>query len=497
MATPPQFLATRWRGGAGFQQVLLYDNGADVSQLGSDLSSSATDPSTNANSAFRNFAIKYAGRVFTHGLDGIYEKDDPTTATGAYTRVFTFTNAVLSSTGALSRCGLFPMRIGNTPRLVTAYRDASGTSNWRAVIYNPSTNSWSEGAVATLTPITFLTDVITYNNTLHIIGNASNTERALIYDPGTDGWTALNGAPQEPFPGSDLNTGLFIHKNRLLAISNDNTNIRLAEFSAGAWDWIATLEAEPTGSGAMLGAKFCGWSDGTDIRVLYMTSYGGLSNGWRAARVNDTTYAETNISAILPASLRHSDDGGSFAGNKNLQRFWVLTDMQTDPTSPKVYLYHTTEANSEGDTYSVYEYIDDATEMTTPVDTGGDSYAHAIPSGGGQHIGGSRFWTNTTAGHLDSLITDASEGTDAITFTYRGYNDSGGSRTLTVYFSTDGGLTLTQASLSAATGGSSSLSGNTVINVDPDGTTDYTVTVDYGLSGISDGDRVQYYLQLA
>ena len=230
---------------------------------------------------------------------------------------------------------------------------------------------------------------------------------------------------------------------------------------------------------------------------MYISDENG-AEGWKFSRLNDS-FDETDLSStVLPSSLRSTDDGGTFAGVTERQRMSILVDMQTDPTTPKVFIYHASEANSEGDSFSVYEYIDDSTEMTSPVDTGGDSFSHAIPTGNGQHMGGCRFWTNTTAGQLDALIMDATEGADDIVLDYHAFNDDGGNRTLTVYFSKNGSGILAQASLSAATGGSSTLSGNTVITVDPDdGTTDYTVTVDYGLSGIEDGDRVQYYLQLA
>ena len=244
MATPPEHLAFRMRGAAGNQQVLLYDNGADVSQLGDDLGTVATGFSVSSTAFHRNYAIKYNGRIFGVSWDGIYEKDDPTTDTGAYTQAFAFTIPQTTALGRIGRSGLYPMRIGSEPRLVCIYNVSTAT--YRAVIYNPSTNAWSEGDTGTPGggAISVYSTALVFNNTLHIVGSASNAERNLQYDPGTDGFTSV----VDPFPSNDLTTGMFIHKNRLFAIANDGTDNRLAELTGGQWTFVKTLKSRPTGT---------------------------------------------------------------------------------------------------------------------------------------------------------------------------------------------------------------------------------------------------------
>ena len=490
MAVPPPYLAMKYRSAAGFEEVLLCENGLDVSTLGSALADTATGKNP-VNAMGRSYCRKYAGQIFAFGSINVFSKDDPTARAGGYTSVLAL--SIPSTTEEMSWSGLHPVAVGGEPRLVGFYYTTTANV-YHAVIFNPLTSVWSLGAATNLgNSMTEMRDARVHNNLLYVTGSSATSPRTIVYAPGTDTYVLSTTSPGT---ANDFGGSMFVHKNKLYGLGQlANSFHVLKEFVGGVWTVVKTFTTIcPTGLG---GTQAIGPSAAESIGgeiICLMLSEDAGGDGLKAFSLNDAL-TETDISVpFVPVALRTNADGGPGIQATTSRVSW-LTDMVTDPTTPRYWVQFTGNNSDEGETPTLYSFLNKTTELF-PEDSGGNAWV-VFPGQGAFH-GGSHYWSDAGWGFGDCLITGNAAIADGARLSFRGWNDSGSAdKTARIFFSLTGDAALSQAVLKGtATGGTATRVANTVENIDADGITTYTLDVSYSGSGITPGGRVQFYLQL-
>lgn len=455
MAIPPPILVMRHRSNSGGTMQPLRYQGATQADIGTAFGSAV---GYNVDHSPRNHVIQFGGNLYAVGNDGIYKKDDPTIQTGSWTIDYTY--GITPITGGMSTIsGLYPVNIGGTASLMMVYRTVNSTS-WRIVTFDGS--SWSETGTITSSAAcdTFKSSII-YRNQLHIIGEASASfHPALVFNPAT----GTVDSPSEPFSGAD-DPSMCIFNDRLFAQYQNGNDRSLAEYT-GTWTFITNIYTPGVNPRTLnyRGAQSALMTDGT-----YMYAFWGINNpsGTQKCIQIDNTLTPTDITGtVLPASLT------SITAIEAATAHWMCVyDTNTSPGSSQPWLYYAAN-DVAGTTFTVFEWVNDSTEMVVQ-DTGGD-VAHSLPT---EVAGGERIWT---AGELDIKITGVSAGIGGEVINFMAYGDPGSAdKTVTFQWTNEGEPTTNQATLTGtATGGSAARSGNSVINVDADGTTTYTITWD-------------------
>ncbi len=479
---PPPLLFMRTRSGAD-QSVQRY-SGATPASVGSGFS---TIEDYLNDDCPRNRVVQFENDLYTVGRDGVYKKDDPTTLTGPWSADFTF--ATPSGAGTSNRrSGLYVIYDGDQAKLTAIYGTASaGSDDWRAVIYDANTATWSETAeFANVAAMLTMGTELVFNNVLHIIGDSL----AMTWDVAGSALTARSS----PFQATRQDQDLCVFNGRLFCVYKSNTDdISLAEYTSGAWTIVpaATAFAPYSTATAFTAARMSLFTDGTFMYALVGSDDFVASSGWRCYQF-DAALSPTDITAaVLPASLISTGDGGTFAGTITNERFFAYPDADTTPGSLTIWLYHAA-APTAGTSFSLYQWNGPATLIGsggTPDDSGGD-VAHAPVAFSA--IGGDRAWT---AGELDIRVTQRVSVLGGQRIYFKAWGQAGfADKTVQFRFSTEGESALTVATLRAAsaTGGTAAVSGNTIVNVDADdGVTEFSAIWDTPLDGLTSGQRAQ------
>jgi len=454
MAIPPPILVLRHRSG-GTMQPIRYQ-GATQADIGTAF---GTAVGYNGNRTPRNHIVQFGGELFSIGHDGVYQKDDPTIQTGTWTRVYTYTATPDVSTGSRIS-GLYPVNNGGTASLMMVYGVNGNTLAWRVVTFDGTT--WGESATVTfgggLTIDTLKAEII-YRNQLHILGQASGgtISTAALFSPAGTGSAAAG-----LFTGDDPSVCVF--NDRLFMQKTTGANRVLREFT-GTWNDVATIST----TGRALNyqsAQSALMTDGTSMFAFWGAD--NIGGGTQRCFEISASLSPTDItSTVLPSALT-SAIGGTEAASAH----WMCVyDSNTTPGSTQPWLYYAASFVS-GTSFTTYQWNGNASVITV-TDTGGD-VAHSLPT---EVAGGERIWT---AGELDIKITGVAPtfGGETISFTATG--DAGSAdKTVTFQWTNEGEPTSLSATLTgAATGGTATRSGNSVINVDADGTTTYTAIWD-------------------
>jgi hypothetical protein len=219
-------------------------------------------------------------------------------------------------------------------------------------------------------------------------------------------------------------------------------------------------------------------SDGTNLYYIGLIQSGNA--GFVVVEISDPDSLPgvyvggiSGSNQVLPTELTAFNEGGTGFANVDARLIHV-PDTQTTPGTPDHYFYFTLSANP-GTPWQLYKWNGNASLMTTVGPVGGDS-GHAIPTAGA--AGGERIFS-AVASDNDIVITSRTTVSGGIQVTFRAYSPSGSaSGTVRFWISLEGESATTQAALTTpVTGGSASLSGDTVITVTADNTTDYTVVI--------------------
>jgi len=468
----PAFLFVDAKTGAGgaTNAAFRYVN-ATPQQIGNTFGADFISP--DSISAPRNGLIQFQGELYAMVRDGIFQKDDPTSMTGAWSSALVFTSTDASD---VRTTGLYPMEIAGVQNLVGVFGSGSDTT-WKWVKFDGTT--WTQGGgVAIGLSIQRIHDVVVWNGVLYWVGSAGGTATVTSFDPGSDSFSSST-----PFGASSVyNIHCFcIYQGRLFMLDSITGDAYLTEFVGGVWVNAYGMTFLNNAGFSQANTKWCLFTDGTNMYAFVMRDN---TAGWKAYEFDSSLVLTEITNTVLPAALKSPIDGGSFPNLPSGPRCVVCYDVDSVPGSTSIYLYFAVNSNT-GTALTMFQWNGNAALLTS-VDTGGDAW-HSPPSGYSNH--GERIWT---AGELDIRITSRMSvlGGEQIFFTCYG---GGTGRKMKLYYSVDGEPLLTEAALiGPVTGGSATLNTgmNQVEDIDADGSTIYSIIWDAPTDGITFGQRV-------
>lgn len=450
----------------------------------------------------RNAVIHVGGSLYAVTYDGVYklQPDGVTWSNAAIDGGFPYSNPDLVGGGARARGGLYVVPIGVTPSLVNWYKTTTSAAHLRGLTLNLNTGTWSEQADVNTGDDLGSTDggsphsEISFQN-LIFFGTAEDSPGVVhqrSYNPQTGAFSSY-AHPISNVAGLNYVADYCVMDNLLFMLtpidvgSGVTGRPQIYQFNGTHWNTaVATLDTVSANLGATNGGvcRWCLFTDGTNLYAFCLVNTSGGNYGWRAYRITSGFVVTDITTAVLPTSLRSTDDGGT--GVVQTARFTKMIDSDTVPATPAFYLWHTTN-NSVGVARDLYQWVDDATPMTL-VDTGGDA-ADAAPALA--QAGGERIWTN---GEMDILITNRLPVLGGERIFFKAWGSVGlADKIVRFYFNKFGEPIAQQMTLTGtATGGTAIRVGSQVNNVEADdGATEYSVIWDIGADLVNTGDRVQ------
>lgn len=463
----------------------LYEK-ATVTQLGNTF---GTNYTANILSSPRNGIAQFQGDLYAMAQDGIYKKDDPTVTTGNWTSQITFTTPQATYD---TFSGLYPIAVNGTMSLVGVFGDNANTTDFRWVKYDGT--SWTQSASATtaVSSMTNVTDVIVYQNKIVMMGINGATIGSFIYDPSVDSFTNITESPLI-FAGNINNQNMLQFGGELyLFYFASSTICRVAQFNSGTtnWDNFSTIYTL-TGGGTWRHGRMASFVDtsGTNPTAVLLSHFNDAANytGLVAHSSTDMTTWNDITSDVLPLGLQpvNAAYSGRFPvsfASSNDMRFMALVDPNTSTGTTSIEILF---AKDEADGTPLTSYAWNGLSTTMTQNGNGGNVYHSFPSGYPNH--GERIFRPD---QLDVKIVSASTAIGGETISFVAYGGGTG-RSFELWYSTDGEPDLLQGTLSTpVTGGSASLSGNQVIDVDADGSTVYTVKWSSATDGIGTGARV-------
>jgi hypothetical protein len=452
-----------------------------TTQIGADFGT--TEPEV-ANYTPQNHTIFYQRGLYSVGDDGIYSKDDVTTDLGTWTRVHTFTSPD-STNNRYS--GLYAVNISNVASLTMFYGTTTGTSSWRGVTYDGTT--WSETAEFTGPSLIITKSEISYRNQVYVVGKSGGGTTSFSWNPTSRTMSSISG------PFTNGNVGMCVFQDNLYAVySTTGYAVTSLAVFAGNWSPVvsnfstATYASDGSGGLSFDTGNQCLFTDGTnmycfvsglhDLDQALLTTAG--EGGWRCYQF-DSALAVTNLTgAVIPSYMKAATDGGTggtgtMGGVLGPQggRFFAFTESGIGVQTTWLLWGPSTSVG-----FWLFEWKGPATliDPGSPERLGGLRLysVPTLPTSGGEYI-----WDE---GDLDVWVTGVSADPTGTLISFKAAGDPGmADKTIVFRVDYDGEPALVAATLiGSATGGSATRSGNSVINVDADGTTTYTVVWDSG-----------------
>jgi hypothetical protein len=481
--TIPNLLVSK-HDGTGSVAVFELIGGTSLQQIGSNITTSKEAPL--GDSVANNRVIEFKGNKLVWHQNEIREEN--TGGTGNWGIVHTISD-MISSDGYARHTGLHTLNVEGVPTLVGLYSETS--TNDVNAIRSTDGITWTEVDTVIATGAGDCGRSIVYQNKLYwrYVTNTGIVE----YDPAIDSAVIVGGVA---FTGGNCTQDFCVHSNELFMLGTTDTGntstFRLWQKIGSSFTQVHNFTSATNGVTGEQGAT-CLFSDGTDLYAICNGQDTGVTGNtmFRIQNPGEAGQVVTEITdTVIPTRFR----AGGAAATTTTNRWFSYADNDTDPTSPEIYLWRLpSQFNSA---YDVFHFVDFSTVLE---EMGSLSWEITLPNtkfGGGERI------SSTTASkvyaELEQLTTIAGSGAGVqVQFSYRVYG-TGTDKTATLYV--DGGEEIPSvvATLTAAaTGGSSSRSGNTIIDVTPDdGATLYTGVWDTGADGFAATDNVHLQLDL-
>jgi len=456
--------------GAGSPGIYVLKNGVSLEQIGDDFGSLETFAVGNV--APDNRGCIFNGKKYTILQDDIREENQG--GAGTWGVVHTLTQSVGSGlSGYFS--GLHVVQRNGIPTLTMVYQNLSG--HLRAARSADGTTWANTGSLTGSIGSTISGTSVVYKNRIYWWINGSTYEVAE-YDPASDSAILYNFSSMGG--GSVPNADFAVHDNRLFLIHSNGPSTgnvyELREFIGGTFALIHTFTGINMGGNGERG-KACLFSDGTDLIAICI----GADNdtGFRIQNPGLAGQTVTNVTTpMIPAEFRF----GGAAVSLNA-RYWSFINNHTSGSTPEFYLFrlYGNEGNVPGQTggYTLLQYTDTTTEMAVLGEGPDADIAIATnKSGGSERI----------VGTTQNIYAEIQDGTIAsgnvVTFNYKVYG-SGSNVTGTLYYNESEEIATTTGTITLASGGSSSASAGTIINITPDsGATLYSATWDASGDGV-------------
>lgn len=480
--TIPNILVSK-HDGLGSTAVFELVGGTSLQQIGNNITSSMEAP-TNVTVA-NNRVIEFKGKKFVWHRNTIREEN--TGGTGTWGIVHTISD-IIATDGFARHTGFHIINVDGVPTILGGYSDIS--TNDINILRSTDGVTWTEVDSTLNTGAGTCGRSIVYRNKLY--WRYVSSQEVIEFDPVLNSSVEVTGAG---LVAGNSTQDFCVHGNELFMLGTRDTGngskFILWQKIGSTFTQVHSFTAADNGASGEQGCA-CLFSDGTDLYAI-CNGRDTLVDGNTMFRIQNPGgpgQIVTEITdTVIPARFR---SGGAAANIVN--RWFSYVDNDTDPASPEIYLWRLPAQFDSA--YDAFQFIDFSTVLT---ELGSLSWEITLPNtkfGGGDRI-------VSTAGikvyaELEQLDTIAGSGSGVqVQFSYRVYG-TGADKTATLYL--DGGEeipTVAATLVSIATGGSSSRSGNTIINVTPDaGVTLYTGIWDTGADGFVATDNVHLQLNL-
>jgi hypothetical protein len=436
------------------------------SQIGSDVQ---TGVSLGPGQASRlgPLVINAWGTLWCIGKDGLYKYDASPTV-DAWSKVWD----AGENTNNVHNLGPYYIVINNIPYLIGLHGKAGGaTGSTKGFKYNLLTGATTVTADTSLGAGAMGEGVLFESNLWFSNYQLSGSLRKVCkFDPVTMIISVFN---QSDAGSARNNPSLCVFENQLYALGGPaggvGQNIELFKFSEGAMNSFLSIDSVTQSSFAFQhGALF---TDGANMYAIYWQH---SPRGWKIRALSPSgssiVLGSELTNVVMPALLRPGGGAAIAIGADDYNRWIPLITNRTDGTR-EIYLYHV-GGDTAVDSFTLYRWVDENTEMVQVHTAGGlvGNMWFPLDSNGG----GSRIYV-PGAPEIVIYGKEAVAGGERLTF--RCFGGQLG-QTVRIFLGSGGDIPDVQASLiGAATGGGAFRNGNQVDNVDCDGTTDYTVTI--------------------
>jgi len=468
---------------AGTGEAAVYRNsGGVLSQIGNTFGASTLENFTAANSAKNNAVVQFKGKDDLYAVvkNIIYHYNS---GTGDWDLVFTLPSATTSAyAGAISA-----INNNGVLTLVTTYYTASALT--AAVSTDGTTWNTFTGAGHFLATNNSSRHRLDWG-TNHIVSCCFNNP-TVFFDVAT---TSFSSVVNPYTSGGSGNKGIAmaVKDNRLFAHGHrgdGNFFSTVSEYVGGSFinviGNVTTGLLRTSAGGNPAGMEFTAMfvDQNNDLIVMGWQMRLAADEGLRVWVINTDLLTATEVtSSVVPATIRHPNSG-ILATTVALYHYADNVSVAGTGSSS----IHEINLSLSSGPFQKFIWNGQASLMTSTVT--------AIPSGVALSqvvLGGGDRQYNEANPELNIYETAVRAAVTAgLQFTFKVAGDSGGGATKTVklFYSNDGREPLNQATLvGAVTGGSATRTGNAVISVTANNTTDYTFIWDVSANGFSSGD---------
>lgn len=457
--------------------------------------------------------IRFQGEYYSaHGTGTgalIYKKDDGDSASGGWTLEYTPATTVRTTLGCDCISAFVEVVVSGTPTLVCIYRQNSAVNAYGVIHFDGTT--WTEPVASyTLTGASIgstapaALDIIAHENEVFFFTSSGSVALGpYVYDPvGQTITTVTFETVGAAAPGAPQVGKFFVLNTNVYWLGQHNTSP-----SAGIWryDGSTAFDVAQSGIGSLITpladrelGKWAAWVEGGKAYIAFIGLV-SADRGWQVYEVptsGSTIGTPVDVTSTVFPTGGDADDllpagVATGAGFGNTNEYAAMHAVH-DPEDDSVYLYHGTYQGgvSAGiDTWLLLLFTDGSTAVALAGVGSGGATNEAPPSA---FFGGYSFLHEP--GILEAWITtDPTSSAGGLLISFKAAGDSGSAdKVVSFKVSINGEPSDEDASLfGSATGGSASRNGNTVEDVDADGSTTYTVLWNPGDNGVSSGDYVQ------
>lgn len=470
----PDLLVSKHKG-AGNAQAYTLQGGTTLVQIGSDFSIGSLEVPTSTYSPHA-YVLEFQGKKIVWHQNTIREEN--TGGAGTWGIVHTISD-MLSIAGFAQHTGIHQVQVDGVPTLVGLYRETA--TNDTNVIESTDGITWTELDTVLATDSSALGRTIVHRNKIYFRNNTSSNV-IICYDP------QLNSAIQililpTTLAAGNVNQDFCVLDNELYMVGTTGTvgsdTFRLWRLFGSNFIEIYTFTTQDNGTNGEQGGCVL-FTDNTDLFAI-LPGETGASDGNAMFRIQDPDGPSQTVTDITNPVIPSQFRAGGGSANE-INRWHVFVNNDTRPRLPEVYLWRL--ATFASGNHESYQYVNRFTELVS-LGTGPtqDVYLPHTHFGGGERLAA----TQKVYAEIEQDQTIAA-GTQLSYRVYESINDV----TIKFYYSLGEEIPKIQMSLTGtATGGSSSRSGNTVIDVTPDGgSTLYTIIWDVTADGIVETDML-------
>lgn len=445
--------------------------GTTLTQLGDDLPASS-ETGSDAGDVHVNRVISAFGGVYACVDDGVYKLQVGGTTDGEWSNLaidggLPYTGQ--DTTETKWQYGPYFKVIDNEPYIFGVY-NATTVNSIRTWKLNLLTGASSiSGDLSRLIDGDEVVGAqIMYNGSLHIWVRDGSTHRHFTVNPDTTPPTASSmiNAAISPSLMAGHEVAFDIFNGKLLATARFVTDSFPYIFQFDAGTWIPLFSITSVFVANSTSRRRALFNDGTTGYAIVP----GSGNLWHMWQINSTagvlSVGSELTTTVLPPAIQALSTG-----------FWAVYQNQLSDGTSEILLNFT---NTSG-IVTQYKFVDSSTQLTLLDSSTLSTSLVMSPEGGGARA------LIESGPTVTVYAKERVSGGEKVTFRCSGGQTS---QVVRFFFGTDHEVPITQAQLTGTvTGGSATRNGNQVEDVDADGTTDYTVTVQ--ALGFEDLDRIE------